>query len=89
MILGAFAKVRNIAAIAKIDATVALAKNILQVEPSVVIFTNFVDVAKQVHKKLHEAGWIGEVLVGETLAKKRQEMVDRFQVSDILHLVLI
>lgn len=45
-ILGAFARVRQVAAYAKIDATVSLAKSILEKEPSIVIFTYFVQVAK-------------------------------------------
>lgn len=81
-ILGAFSRVRLIAALAKIDATVSLAKNILQKESSVVIFSYFVDVAKQVHKKLNDSGWTGELLVGESLSKDRQAMVDRFQVNN-------
>lgn len=78
-ILGAFSRVRLIAALAKIDATVALAKNVLQKESSVVIFSYFVEVAKQVHKKLNDSGWTGELLVGETPSKNRQALVDRFQ----------
>jgi superfamily II DNA helicase RecQ len=46
---------------------------------SVVIFTSFVKVAASVHKKLEESGWSGELLTGETPAKKRQTMVDNFQ----------
>lgn len=80
-ILGAFARVRLIASLAKIDATVALAKKILKEESSLVIFTHFVQVAKDVRRKLDEYGWQGELLVGETPAKNRQEMVDRFQVG--------
>lgn len=82
-ILGAFARVRLIASLAKIDATVALAKSILIRESSLVIFTHFVRVAKEVKKKLEESGWKGELLTGETLAKNRQSMVDRFQVCKV------
>lgn len=78
-ILGAFARLRQVAAFAKIDATVALAKNILKEEPSIVIFTYFVTVAKEVHKALESAGWTGEILAGETPSGKRQQMVDNFQ----------
>jgi len=78
-ILGAFARLRQVAAFAKIDATVALAKSILQEEPSIVIFTYFVAVAKEVHRKLESAGWTGELLAGETPSAKRQGMVDNFQ----------
>jgi SNF2 family DNA or RNA helicase len=80
-ILGAFARLRQVAAFAKIDATVALVKSILLEEPSVVIFTYFVAVAKEVHRKLQNVGWTGELLVGETPSAKRQAMVDNFQVS--------
>lgn len=78
-ILGAFARLRQVAAFAKIEATVALAKRVLKEEPSVVIFTYFVNVAKEVHKGLESAGWTGELLAGETPSAKRQQMVDNFQ----------
>lgn len=78
-ILGAFARLRQVAAFAKVDATVALAKNVLKEEPSVVIFTYFVTAAKEVHKALESAGWTGEILAGETPSSKRQQMVDNFQ----------
>jgi len=78
-VLGAFQIVRLIASRAKIDATVSMARSILEAESSIVIFTFFVEVAKEVHKKLRDAGWNGEVLVGEVPAAKRQTMVDNFQ----------
>lgn len=80
LILSAVQRVRQIGSFAKIDATVALAKEVLQDQPAVVIFTSFVTVAKIVHKQLSELGWEGELLTGETPQKKRQEMVDNFQV---------
>lgn len=78
-VLGAFTRVRQISSFSKIDATVALARSILENEPAVVIFTCFVDVAKSVHQKLDECGWSGELLTGQTPGNKRQEMVDNFQ----------
>jgi SNF2 family DNA or RNA helicase len=86
-ILGAFMRLRQVASYSKIDATVALANSILEKEPSIVIFTNFVKVAKEVHSKLGESGWTGELLTGETPQKKRQGMVDNFQVSLIHQLI--
>lgn len=85
IILSAVQRVRQIGSYAKVDATVALANEFLQSEPAIVIFTSFTKVAKLVHQKLAERGWVGEVLTGETPAKKRQGMVDRFQVrtSDV------
>ena len=79
-LLGAFSRVRLIASLAKVDAAVALAKSILGKEGSIVVFTYFVNVAKQVHKKLYESGWSGELLVGETPADKRQVRLN-FQVE--------
>lgn len=78
-LLGAFNRVRLISSEAKIGATVRLAQSILEKEPAVVIFTNFVAVAKEVHRKLEDSGWNGHVLTGETPPKKRQPMVDDFQ----------
>lgn len=63
----------------KVDAIVGLAVDILSEESSIVIFTTFVAVAKLIHEKLDERQWAGELLTGETVPKKRQAMVDRFQ----------
>jgi SNF2 family DNA or RNA helicase len=71
-LLGSFSRLRLVASLAKVDATVALAKSILEKEGSIVIFTYFVKVAKQVYKKLNELGWSGEFLAGETPVEKRQ-----------------
>lgn len=78
-ILSAVTRVRQIGSFAKIEATVSMAKEILQSQPAVVIFSSFATVAKNVHKRLDELGWNGELLTGETPANKRQLMVDRFQ----------
>ncbi len=79
-ILGAVQRVRMVASLAKIDATVGLAQEILQNEAAVVIFTSFQKVAGSVHQKLKDSGWHGELLTGESPAAKRQGMVDNFQV---------
>lgn len=78
-ILTAVTRVRQIGSYAKIDATVAIVKDVLQNEPAVVVFTSFAKVAKEVHRKLAESGWLGELLTGETPAQKRQGLVDNFQ----------
>ena len=78
-VLGALQKARLIGSLAKVEATVQYAKMILHDEPAIVIFTCFQEPARQVHRKLTEAGWTGELLTGETPAKNRQIMVDNFQ----------
>ncbi|KAG7349376.1 DNA/RNA helicase, superfamily II, SNF2 family protein [Nitzschia inconspicua] len=78
-VLGAVQRVRITCAHAKIDAAVNLARTILNKEPALVIFSSFVEVAKQVHEKLSSSGWPSELLTGDTPQKKRQEMVDKFQ----------
>lgn len=78
-VLTAVQKVRMIGSFAKIDATVGLAKEVLQDQPAIVIFTSFAQVAKAVHKQLADSGWEGVLLTGETPSKKRQGMVDNFQ----------
>lgn len=83
VVLTAVQRVRQIGSFAKIDATVAIAKDVLQEQPAIVIFTSFVTVAKTVHKQLSEAGWEGELLTGETPVQKRQPMVDNFQVGKV------
>jgi len=79
VLLRASEKLRFVSAVGKVDATVSIAKRVLQDEPAVVIFTTFVQVAKDVHAKLASAGWEGEILTGETPPVKRQPMVDKFQ----------
>ena len=80
-ILSPFQQLRQISSSAKVDAVAALSNQILIEESSIVIFTNFVAVAKEIHQKLGEMGWAGELLTGETstATKKRQAIVDRFQ----------
>ena len=65
--------------ILSVDAIASLANKILVEEGSIVIFTTFVAVAKEIHQKLCDMDWAGELLTGETASKKRQAMVDRFQ----------
>lgn len=77
--LGAFSKVRLVSSRAKIEATVALARSVLENEPAIVVFSFFVDIAKKIHKKLEDSGWDGELLTGQTPPAKRQDCVDRFQ----------
>ena len=79
MILGGMQRGRMIGSYAKVDATVALAQEVLREQPAIVIFTSFVQVALEVHQKLADAGWEGQVLTGETPPNKRQGMVDKFQ----------
>jgi SNF2 family DNA or RNA helicase len=79
--LGAVQRLRVVCSLAKISATVEVAKKVLEKEPAVVVFTSFVQVAKHLYQHLADSGWQGELLTGETPAKKRQAMVDNFQVS--------
>ena len=65
-VLGPFNRVRTVAAFAKVDATVSLTKSLLENEPAIVIFTTFVDIAKDVHQKLTASGWSSEILTGES-----------------------
>lgn len=78
-ILGYFQKIRQISSFGKVDAVVALSNQILIEESSIVIFTNFVSVAKEIYSKLEGMSWAGELLCGETPPRKRQAMVDMFQ----------
>lgn len=73
---------RVVCSFAKVGATVELAKSILEKEEAaLVIFSSFAQVAKSIHEQLQNAEWDGELLTGETPPKKRQVMVDNFQVS--------
>ena len=78
-ILSSLHRLRQISALAKVDSVVAMANSILIQESSIVLFTSFVGVAKEIYEKLEGMEWAGEVLTGETPSAKRQAMVDRFQ----------
>ncbi|VEU38183.1 unnamed protein product [Pseudo-nitzschia multistriata] len=78
-VLGAVQRLRVVCAAAKVDATVEMARSILNKEPAIVIFSSFAQVAKSIHSKLVASKWQCSLLTGETPKKKRQEMVDRFQ----------
>ena len=78
-VLGAVQRLRVVCAHAKVEATVELARSVLNKEPAVVIFTSFAQVAKNVHSKLKTSGWPCSLLTGETPQNKRQELVDKFQ----------
>jgi hypothetical protein len=84
-VLGAVQRLRVTCSHAKVGATVELAIKVLEQEPALVLFTSFAQVAKQVHQQLAASGWEGELLTGETPAKKRQGMVDNFQVRRSFH----
>ena len=60
-IITPFNKLRQISSFAKIDATVALANSILKEESSIVIFSSFVAVAKDVHQRREGMGGDGEL----------------------------
>lgn len=58
----------------KVEGALEIAQEILEQGQSVVIFTEFVESAKELHAKLG-----GEILLGETPVSDRQGIVDRFQ----------
>jgi hypothetical protein len=60
-VLGAVQRLRVVCSNAKIGATVEAAKKILEVEPAVVIFSCFAQVAKNVHQQLFDSGWEGKL----------------------------
>jgi SNF2 family DNA or RNA helicase len=67
-------KLRKAASVAKIETAIEMANDILEEGQQVVIFTEFLDTAKELHKRLG-----GELLIGETAVSDRQNLVDRFQ----------
>lgn len=78
-LLGAFQNLRLSDAWAKVDATVQVAKEILERQPAVVVFTSFQQIAGMIAQKLKEAGWPAELLTGNTSVAKRPVAVDNFQ----------
>jgi len=77
--LTALTSLRAVGALSKVDAAVQVAAGVLEEEAAVVIFTHFVQAAKNIHKQMEERGWAGELYTGETPVKKRDAMVTRFQ----------
>jgi hypothetical protein len=59
-VMGALSKLRKACSMAKVDAAVSRAKQILQNEPAVVIFTVFQEVAETICNHLVQAGWKGK-----------------------------
>lgn len=67
-------KLRKAASIAKIESAIEMASDILEQGDQVVIFTEFLATAKELHERLG-----GELLIGDTAVSDRQSLVDRFQ----------
>ena len=65
-ILGAIQRIRVICSLAKVDATVSIAKEILNSHPAIVIFTSFVSVATKIYESLKSSGFTGELFTGNT-----------------------
>ncbi|AFY75460.1 DNA/RNA helicase, superfamily II, SNF2 family (plasmid) [Synechococcus sp. PCC 7502] len=67
-------QLRLAGSMAKVETTIAIAEEVLEQGNQVVIFTEFIESAKALHKALG-----GELLTGATDVKDRQALVDRFQ----------
>lgn len=67
-------QLRLAGSVAKVEAAVALVEELREQGQSAVVFTEFVESAKALHQALG-----GELLTGETPAKERQRLIDRFQ----------
>jgi ERCC4-related helicase len=59
-VMGALSKLRKACSMAKVDAAVSRAKQILQNEAAVVIFTDFQEVAENICNQLVQGGWKGK-----------------------------
>ncbi|MBD2771189.1 DEAD/DEAH box helicase [Iningainema sp. BLCCT55] len=71
---------RKVGSVAKVSAAVAQAEELLEQGQQVVIFTEFLKSAQEIHAQLMALG-VGhcELLTGETRAEERQAIVDHFQ----------
>lgn len=74
---------RNIGSKYKVAAALDYTQELLEQGQQVVIFTEFLDSAKAIHRELMNLG-IGhcELLTGETKTEERQSIVDRFQLGE-------
>jgi SNF2 family DNA or RNA helicase len=66
--------IRQANSLAKVPAAVELAQESLEQEQPIILFTEFVESAKELNRQLG-----GELLTGSTSTEERQAMVDRFQ----------
>lgn len=69
-----FGQIRQAASIAKVESAIEIAQQVLEQGDQIVLFTEFVQSAQQLHLALD-----GEILTGETDIDQRQAIVDRFQ----------
>jgi len=67
-------QLRLAGSVAKVEAAIGLVEELAEQGQSVVLFTEFVESAKTLHRALG-----GELLTGETPTDARQAMIDRFQ----------
>lgn len=79
-LLGALSDVRIVCAIAKINATAEIANEVLETEPSIVIFATYQKCVTQMAKHLKDCGHQVAFITGQTNPKERQKLVDGFQV---------
>jgi len=77
--LARITQLRKAASLAKVEATVSLALEVLQDGDQIVMFTEFKDTAGRIYEALIELGFSAELLTGETPKEERQPMIDRFQ----------
>lgn len=68
-VMGALSKLRKACSMAKVDAAVSRAKQILQKEAAVVIFTDFQEVAENICNQLVQGGWKGKKQGGCKMTK--------------------
>ena len=78
--IGAMSDIRIVCALAKVHATVEIAKEVLEVEPSIVIFATYQACVRQIAKDLTDCGHQVAAITGQTNPKERQALVDGFQV---------
>ena len=83
-LLGALSDVRIVCALAKVSATVEIAKEVLEVEPSIVIFATYQACVRQIAQNLTDCGHAVAAITGQTNPKERQVLVDGFQVGAML-----
>jgi SNF2 family DNA or RNA helicase len=86
-LLVALNHLRQVGSLAKTETALALVEELAEQEQQVVVFTAFMDSAKQIVDALQAEGISAELLIGETPAKARAPLVKRFQVGQVRVLV--
>lgn len=86
-VLAEITRLRKAGSLAKVEAALDIAEEVLLQDEQIVLFTEFKDTANRLHESLKTKGYLVELLTGDTPKSDRQAMIDRFQCGETKVLV--